>query len=130
MNTLTYEPELGHITTFGGHPVCCAAAFANLNVIINEGLCDRASESGKLFKDALMGHPKIKEIRQIGLMLGIDLESSKIADKLVSDFIKNGLITDRFLFRPQSFRIAPPLIISKKEIEKSLELIEKSLEEL
>jgi 4-aminobutyrate aminotransferase-like enzyme len=130
MNTLTFEPELGHITTFGGHPVSCAAAIANLDIIIDEQLPEKASESGKLYVQALKRHPKIKEIRQTGLMLGIDLEDIETTDKLVSNFIKNGLITDRFLFRPQSFRIAPPLIISKTEIEKSLELINRSLEEL
>ena len=130
MNTLTFEPELGHITTFGGHPVSCASAIANLNIIIDERLPEKASESGKLYVEALKNHPKIKEIRQTGLMLGIDLEDSKSTDKLVSNFIKYGLISDRFLFRPQSFRIAPPLIISKTEIEKSLELINRSLEDL
>ncbi|MEZ5196100.1 MAG: aspartate aminotransferase family protein [Bacteroidales bacterium] len=130
MNQLTYEPELGHITTFGGHPVSCAAALANLEVILDENLKDNANVAGKLFRDALIGHPKISHIRQIGLMLGLDLESNEKAIELVEKFKINGLITDRFLFRPNSFRIAPPLIITQPEVKKSIELVLKSLDQI
>lgn len=127
MNKLTYEPELGHITTFGGHPVCCAAAIANLQVILEDDLIQNANVAGKMFVDALIEQPMIKEIRQTGLMLGLDIENVELTNKLVEQFKVNGLITDRFLFRPNSFRIAPPLIITSSEVEKSIELINKSL---
>lgn len=127
MNTLAFEPELGHITTFGGHPVSCAAAIANLNVILDEKILEGINEKGKLFKVELENNNKIGEIRLIGLMLGIDLPSIAEADSIVNRFLTNGLLTDRFLFRPNAFRIAPPLNISFKEIEKALSLIKKSL---
>ncbi len=128
MNTLTYEPELGHITTFGGHPVSCAAAIANLNVILDERILEGINEKGELFKAELENNNKISEIRLIGLMLGIDLHSIDEADSVVNRFLANGLLTDRFLFRPNAFRIAPPLNISFKEIEKALFLIKKSMD--
>ena len=103
---------------------------ANLEVILDEKLADSANEKGKYYKQALIDHPKIKDIRQIGLMLGLDLQNNDDASKLVKLFVKNGLITDRFLFRPNAFRIAPPLIISQQEIDKSLDLIRKSLDQL
>jgi len=130
MNTLTFKPEPGHITTFGGHPVCCAAALANLQVLTESNLITEARAKGKTFRNELIGQTKIKEIRQIGLMLSIDMENSNQMSRLLHIFVKNGLITDRFLFRHQSFRIAPPLSISNKEIEKTLGLIRKSLNEL
>ena len=130
MQKLTFDPELGHITTFGGHPVCCAAAIANLKVILNDGLIENAQTVGSVFAEKLKGHPVIKGIRQVGLMLGLDLENAEIANKLVEQFVKNGLITDRFLFNPNSFRIAPPLIIKPSEVEKAIQLIRRSLDEL
>ncbi len=130
MKSLTFDPEPGHITTFGGHPVCCAAAIANLNVILNDNLISKAQSKGNIFKENLLPHPAIKEIRQTGLMLGVELNDEKSANKLVRIFLKNGLITDRFLFKPSAFRIAPPLTISETEIRKAIELINQSLDEL
>jgi len=130
MDSLTFNPELGHITTFGGHPVCCAASLANLEVILEEKLAQSANIKGEYFKEALIDHPKIKDIRQIGLMLGLDLGNNEEANQLVKIFIEHGLITDRFLFRPNAFRIAPPLIIKQEEIDKSIDLIKKSLGQL
>ncbi len=125
MNSLTFNPELGHITTFGGHPVCCAAALANLEIILEDDLADKANLKGLYFKQALSEIDQIKKIRQIGLMLGIELDSMSTTDKLMKNFIDQGLITDRFLFMPTAFRIAPPLIISQLEIEKTISLIKK-----
>lgn len=130
MTSLTFNPELGHITTFGGHPVSCAAALANLNFLTKANLIEKAEAKGKLFKNALKGNPLIKDIRQIGLMIGLDTESEEIMNRLMSQFLRNGLITDRFLFRPNAFRIAPPLIISDNEIEITVNLILKSLNNL
>ena len=127
MNTLTFEPELGHITTFGGHPVSCAAALANLKVLLSGNIIKEVQEKGETLRDAFSGHPKIKNVRCKGLMLGLDMENADMVTLLEREFIKNGLITDRFLFRPRAFRIAPPLIISPSQIEKTIDLIYKSL---
>ena len=130
MNSLTFQPELGHITTFGGHPVSCAAANANLNVIRENKLSEQAHDKGNIFKSEMEKEKGVTEIRQIGLMLGIDLESEKLMDKLLSQFTKNGLIADRFLFRPRAFRIAPPLTITNEEIEKTIGILKKCFQEL
>lgn len=130
MRTLTCEPELGHITTFGGHPVSCAAALAALKVIMKGNLIDDAERKGRKFVDALEGHREIIAIRQKGLMLGLDLKSAGQAARLVSLFVEHGLITDRFLFRPNAFRIAPPLTITDQEIDQAITRIKKSLDKL
>lgn len=130
MDTLTFNPELGHITTFGGHPVCCAASLANLQLILDEKLADQANLKGSHFKEALTDIEHIKEIRQIGLMLGIELENNTITDRLMNILIEQGLISDRFLFKPNAFRIAPPLNISQAEIEKTIILIKMCFDKL
>ncbi len=130
MDSLTFQPELGHITTFGGHPVSCAAANANLNVILENELSEKANAKGKIFKEEMEKQKGVTEVRQIGLMLGIDLESEKMMDKLLNIFTKNGLIADRFLFRPQAFRIAPPLTIRNMEIEKTIGILKTCFGEL
>jgi len=130
MNTLTHGPELGHITTFGGHPVSCSAALAGLNLILKKSLHTDSDRKGKLFKQGLIGHQHIKSIRQKGLMIGLDTESPEMVTKLVSVFLQNGLITDRFLFKPEAFRIAPPLSINDIEIEKTISRIRMSLDKL
>ncbi|MGK0436441.1 MAG: acetylornithine/succinyldiaminopimelate/putrescine aminotransferase [Flavobacteriales bacterium] len=116
MDCLTNNPMLGHITTFGGHPVNCAAAVANIEVIEEENLIEGVKEKGELMKQ-LLSHKIVKEIRQIGLMLAIDLESDKITQQVVEGCMKKGIITFWFLSCPASFRLAPPLIITTKEIE-------------
>lgn len=130
MDELTSKPELGHITTFGGHPVSCAAALANLEVILEEDLCASAILRGEEFYTLLHTHPAIKKIRYQGLMMGIELETAEIADKLVALFMKEGLITDRFLFMPNAFRIAPPLTISEEQIKETANTIIKCLDKL
>jgi acetylornithine/succinyldiaminopimelate/putrescine aminotransferase len=127
MNSLTFEPELGHITTFGGHPVSCAAALANLHVIIHENLLNEVETKGTAFKKALEDFVIIKEIRQVGLALGIDLKNSEEMNFVFENLVANGILTDRFLFRTYAFRIAPPLNITFLEIEKVIDLIRKSL---
>ncbi len=123
MRSLTHNPELGHITTFGGHPVSCAAALASLQVITGGKLADDAHRKGRIFRDALQGHGMIRAIRQQGLMLGLDLENPEQAARLTRAFVENGLITDRFLFRPRAFRIAPPLTITDDEIAEAIHRI-------
>jgi acetylornithine/succinyldiaminopimelate/putrescine aminotransferase len=116
MDTLTHHPALGHITTFGGHPVCCAAAMAGLEVILEEELHSKANEKGQLFVERLSHHPEVREIRQAGLMLGVELASPEKVSQLIRLFFEQGIIVDQFLFNSSSFRIAPPLIISTDQI--------------
>ena len=130
MNKLTHNPALGHITTFGGHPVSCAASLAGLEVIMEEELYQKSNKLGDLFVDMLKDQPLIKEIRQIGLMLGVEIVSPYKVYDLISIFLKNGLIVDQFLFNESSFRIAPPLTISIDEIKFIVEKIILSLQEL
>ena len=116
MDCLTHNPMLGHITTFGGHPVNCAAAIANINVIQEENLVDDVHEKGALMNQ-LLSHSLVKEIRQIGLMLAIDLENEEITQQVVEGCMEKGIIAFWFLSCPASFRLAPPLTITTKEIE-------------
>ncbi|MFK5856353.1 MAG: aspartate aminotransferase family protein [Bacteroidota bacterium] len=130
MNLLTHNPVLGHITTFGGHPVSCAASLAGLNIILEKELHTNADNLGKLFVRLLENQPKIKEIRQIGLMLGVEIiKPNKVSD-LIYIFQNNGLIVDQFLFNESSFRIAPPLTITEDEIKLIVSKIIESLDEL
>ncbi|MBC8319526.1 MAG: aspartate aminotransferase family protein [Bacteroidetes bacterium] len=130
MNLLTHNPALGHITTFGGHPVSCAAALAGFAVITDEELHLKANQKGKLFVDLLTDQPSIKEIRQMGLMLGVEIVSPYTVSDLISIFLKNGLIVDQFLFNETSFRIAPPLTITEDEIKLIASKIIISLQEM
>ena len=130
MNKLTFNPVLGHITTFGGHPVSAAAALASLEVILEEQLPEEAEKKGRLLKETLKNHSAITEIRQIGLMLGVELKKKYVASEMVAILKKNKLIVDQFLFDAQSFRIAPPLTISDEETEVVLKAVIKSLNEL
>ncbi|RLD85458.1 MAG: aspartate aminotransferase family protein [Bacteroidetes bacterium] len=130
MSTLTHHPALGHITTFGGHPVSCAAALASLEVILDEQLAEKADEKGKLLKTKLEQHPKVDGIRQIGLMLAVEIKKDYSVPKLIKILQKNGLIVDQFLFNDRSFRIAPPLTIAEEEIALVVEKVSASLNEL
>lgn len=117
MNTLTNKPELGHITTFGGHPVCAAAGLASLKVIIEEKLAESANAKGELFKKNLTGLPGIDHIRGMGLMLAVEVETPDLNNKIINQLLDKGLIVDRFLFSQTAFRIAPPLTITEDQIE-------------
>jgi acetylornithine/succinyldiaminopimelate/putrescine aminotransferase len=116
MKTLSFEPVLGHITTFGGHPVSCAASLATLNYIVEENLMDQIPAKSALFH-SLLAHPIIKEVRGIGFMLAVEMKDFKTVKAVIDECIKNGLITDWFLFCDNSLRIAPPLTISEEEIK-------------
>ena len=122
MDVLTHHPMLGHITTFGGNPVCCAAALATLQVIENENLLSQVEVKGKLI-ESLLVHTAIKEIRRIGLLFAIDFESEEMVNKIVKNCLDEGVITYWFLSNPNSFRIAPPLTITEDEIKLACEKI-------
>jgi acetylornithine/succinyldiaminopimelate/putrescine aminotransferase len=122
MDSLTNNPVLGHITTFGGHPVCCAAALANLHVITKNKLYNRAKDIEVILKQKLQ-HPKIKETRVCGALAAIDFGDETINMQTISKCIEAGIITDWFLFNTQSMRIAPPLIISDEELSKACDII-------
>lgn len=116
MATLQDNPKLGHITTFGGNPVIAAASLATLNELLETTLIPDTLEKEKLFRKLLV-HPWIKEVRGKGLMLALILETKEIADYLILEAAKNGLILFWLLFETRAARISPPLTISMKEIE-------------
>ncbi|WP_295673841.1 aspartate aminotransferase family protein [uncultured Mucilaginibacter sp.] len=122
MSVLKDNPILGHITTFGGHPVCCSAGLAALEVLINENLITTVAEKEALFKKLLV-HPQIKGIRGKGLMLAVEFESFDLNKKIIDHCIVNGVITDWFLHCSNAMRIAPPLIISPAQIEQACGVI-------
>jgi acetylornithine/N-succinyldiaminopimelate aminotransferase len=122
MSVLKENPILGHITTFGGHPVCCAAGLAALEVLLEEKLIDGVQDKELLFRKNLT-HPAIKEIRGKGLMLAIEFENFDLNKKIIDRCIGNGVITDWFLHCSNAMRIAPPLIITPDEINKACEVI-------
>lgn len=130
MQCFTHDPELGHITTFGGHPVSCAAALASLNILMESNLFSDAEYKAAIFTERLAGHPAIRAIRHKGLMMAVDLVSPGAWSRLVHIFLQNGLVSDAFLFRPDSFRIAPPLVISHEEIHLACDRLLISLDEL
>jgi acetylornithine/succinyldiaminopimelate/putrescine aminotransferase len=115
MQTLSINPILGHITTFGGHPVCCAASLATLQVILNEDLLSKVHQKEKLFRE-LLTHPKIKSVRGKGLMFALQFDSFEQNKTIIDKCISKGLITDWFLFNTSAMRIAPPLTITEEEI--------------
>jgi len=124
MLSLTNNPEFGHITTFGGHPVSCAAALANLEVLVNEKeIIQQVEAKGMLFEVTLTKFPMVKKIRRKGLLLSVELESPELNIKVMKELLNNGLVTDPFFFMPNAFRIAPPLVTTKEEIEKIIGLI-------
>lgn len=129
MHSLTYQPALGHITTFGGHPVCCAAALASLQLIIDEKFHQAVPEKSALFEEYLSHLKPVKEIRRKGLMIAIEFEDTNFNFKCIRTCIEKGVIVDWFLFCDTAMRIAPPLIITKNEIKKACELIAASIQE-
>jgi len=115
MSIFKNNPILGHITTFGGHPVSAAASLATLNVICEEKLLDDVKRKAQIFKDLLV-HEKIKEVRNQGLMMAVEFEDFDTLKPIIDRAIERGVITDWFLFCDNSMRIAPPLIITDEQI--------------
>ncbi len=118
MNVFAKKPMLGHITTFGGHPVCVAGALAALRILTEESLICHVSAKEALFIK-LLQHPAIAEVRSSGLMIAVELRQKEWLTPVISRAFENGLIVDYFLFDSKSFRIAPPLIISEDEISEA-----------
>jgi acetylornithine/N-succinyldiaminopimelate aminotransferase len=126
MSALSENPILGHITTFGGHPVCCAAGLAALETLLDESLMAQVAEKEALFRQLLI-HPAIREVRGKGLLLAAELESFDLNKKVIDRCIENGVIVDWFLHCSNSMRIAPPLIITHQEIAKACSIILEAL---
>lgn len=122
MSSLKENPVLGHITTFGGHPVSAAASLATLKTIQQEKLFEQAEAKGALFTKLLV-HPKIRSIRHKGLMMAVEFESFDILKPVIDRAIAAGVITDWFLYCDNAMRIAPPLIITEKQIEEACSII-------
>jgi acetylornithine/N-succinyldiaminopimelate aminotransferase len=115
MQALAKSPMLGHINTFGGHPVCVAAAHAALEVLRTTDIVSTVIEREEYVR-TLLHHPKIKEVRSSGLMMAVELHDEKWVAPVVNACIEKGLLVDYFLFDPRSIRIAPPLIITKEQL--------------
>ena len=123
MSVLKTNTVLGHITTFGGHPVCCAAGLAALEYILSERLTEQADAKGALYESLLAGHPLVREIRRTGLLLGVEFGDSELTARIVLRAIDRGLMTEWFLFHDTAMRIAPPLTITDAEIRESCEIL-------
>lgn len=126
MNLLKEHPKLGHITTFGGHPVIAAAGVATLKEVLNSDLMQKVSEKEQLIRKLLV-HPKIKEIRGTGLMLAAMVDNAELASNVILDCLENGLILFWLLFDGTAIRITPPLTISNEEIQQGCEILLNSL---
>ncbi|MBE6189119.1 MAG: aspartate aminotransferase family protein [Rikenellaceae bacterium] len=130
MNTLQSNPVLGHITTFGGHPVCCAAGLAATQYLIDNKVVEDVERKGALFERLLVDHPNVVEIRRNGLLLAVELGSSERLYKIMDIFIERGILSDWFLYCDTAFRISPPLVITDSEIYKCVKIIENCLNDL
>lgn len=129
MDSFKENPILGHITTFGGHPVSAAASLATLKVIEEDKLLSEVEKKASLFKSLLV-HDHIKEIRNCGLMMAVEFESFDILKEVIDKAIELGVVTDWFLFCDNSMRIAPPLIISEEEIKKACKMILQAIDSI
>ena len=128
MQTLSYDPVLGHITTFGGHPVSCAAGKAALEVLLEENHLTGIAQKEKQLKELLI-HPAIKQVRTAGLWAAIEFASFEFNQAVIHRCIQNGMITDWFLFAPECLRLAPPLITTEEQLREMCGIILKSITE-
>ena len=130
MHTLTHNPVLGHITTFGGHPVSCAAALATLKELIeNTSLIPEVAQKAERIKQHLQGHPAIVEIRHAGLLMAVELADEATVMRTIQRCLATGLIVDWFLFNAKSVRLAPPLTITNEEIDTACQILIEALGE-
>ncbi|MFN5360767.1 MAG: aspartate aminotransferase family protein [Bacteroidota bacterium] len=129
MHQLSYQPVLGHITTFGGHPVSCAAGLAALEVLLQSGAIDQAKAKEK-FMRAYIQHPAITEVRTAGCWMSLQFASAELNQRIVHQCVKNGLLTDWFIFAPDRLRIAPPLTIENEVLKDACDLLLQSIDEV
>ena len=130
MSTLTHNPVLGHITTFGGHPVCCAAGLAAMRFLQNNKVVEDVERKGALYEELLKDHPAVKEIRRSGMLLAVELGESEKLYKIMDLFIEEGIMSDWFLYCDTAFRISAPLVITDEEIRDSVRIIRNCLDRL
>jgi acetylornithine/succinyldiaminopimelate/putrescine aminotransferase len=128
MHDLIENPILGHITTFGGHPVSCAAGMAALEFIREEGLYPTVKKREALFRELLV-HPKVVRFKSFGFLMAIEFPDFETNSKVIEACMRKGIITDWFLFANNCLRISPPLIITEDEIRKSCSLILEAIDE-
>ena len=129
LNTFRDRPSLGHITTFGGHPITCAAAASFCSVLKQEIRLYEVERLGSILENILIEHPAIKNCRRIGMMFAFDMETPELVSKVVHQCLQKGLITFWFLSHPNSFRLSPPLTISENEIIYAGKLIYEAIDE-
>lgn len=130
MQSLSHDPTLGHITTFGGHPVSSAAAHATLQFLLESKLIQQVDSKSKYVYDKLSVHPKVKEVRNSGLLLAVELDSFTATKKVIDGCVEKGLLTDWFLFNDKCLRLAPPLTIMMDELELACEILIQALDAL
>jgi acetylornithine/succinyldiaminopimelate/putrescine aminotransferase len=130
MGTLQHDPVLGHITTFGGHPVCCAAGLAAVKYLVDNKVVEDVERKGALFESLLADQQNVVEIRRSGLLLAVELGSSEKLYKIMDLFIERGVLSDWFLYCDTAFRISPPLVITDDEIHRCVEIIVNCLNDL
>ncbi|MBR2867307.1 MAG: aspartate aminotransferase family protein [Alistipes sp.] len=130
LHSFTHNPCLGHITTFGGHPVCCAAGLAALKYLNNNNIVESVEHKGAMFEERLSKHPRVLEIRRSGLLLALELGEAEYLYRLMEIFKEEGIMSDWFLYCDTAFRISPPLTITEAEIEECCTIIERSLDRL
>jgi acetylornithine/succinyldiaminopimelate/putrescine aminotransferase len=127
MRSLSTNPVLGHITTFGGHPVCCAAGKASFELLLTSTLINEVASKEALLL-GLLKSTKIKEVRSRGLLMAVHLDSGETVIKVLQRCLEHGLFSDWFLFAADCIRLAPPLTISEEEIKKACSILENSIE--
>ena len=130
MDALQTAPVLGHITTFGGHPVCCAAGLAALDYLLEHDVVAQVERKGALYEELLRDHPAVREIRRSGLLLAVELGDSARLYRMMELFAEAGIMSDWFLYCDTAFRISPPLTISEEEVRDSARLIRECLDRL
>lgn len=130
MSTLTHNPVLGHITTFGGHPVCCAAGLAAMRFLQDNHVVEDVERKGALYEELLRDHPAVKEIRRAGMLLAVELGESDKLYRIMDLFIERGILSDWFLYCDTAFRISAPLVITDDEIRDSVRIIRECLDRL
>lgn len=129
MSAFKTNPVLGHITTFGGHPVCCAAGLAALNYILDNNLLDTVNEKGDLIKNKIkIDGKKVKEIRNVGMLMAVEFDDIDLCNRVTKLALEEGLVSESFLFRQSALRIAPPLTITNEEIEIICEKLNRAIE--